>query len=617
MAAQKIFHIWALEVWSLAASLAQFAMMFALMVHFDGKQTFDGSFATLNTMTSILSTGSRASLLTTVSSCIGQGNWAAFSTKPRRLYDFEMISESSRGPLGSVQLLINSRFKGGALVRFGAFLTLLSIATGPFAQQLARVRQIEFLEEGGSIAQGLSYSKGINQPISWTAVSIPGAIGQPGRMTVDHASIISKPDFSMRASLMFALSAAKRDVIRQADFECPGTGCLFENFRSLAICNRCYNASSMLGVTQQINNVIDSNTSQEYSVTRYCLPNGLYLENKDVFPKVHLPNNNQEWEPERLVLSLYGNSNPNKSINAREINTLIWSQSIIKVDNSTGIWQWPNMSVYAVECALYYCVKNYSFRVVHNTMELELENELKEYRRHPDSWQFIGQETSHIMANASSNLAFHPNQSAFERSDLQLSNDSNNSESFNISQLGAALRRWMIGKPPLDIMGLEDSPYYNPDLAPVMWFSENLPARFDSIAASMSNSLRSGDDLNSRFVGKVVNPVTVYKINWPWMSYQLFLQVAAVVFFAITVSISQQLGGRDIPVWKSSQLAVMSQGPLVSDVLKGAETIEELETVAKKTSIMLFAKEEDQSLIQLGAEESTDKTSLRRNSASD
>jgi hypothetical protein len=87
--------------------------MFALMVHFDGKRTFDGSFISLNTITSILSTGSRASLLTAVSSCISQGNWAAFSTKPRRLYDFEMISESSRGPLGSVQLLLNSRFRGG------------------------------------------------------------------------------------------------------------------------------------------------------------------------------------------------------------------------------------------------------------------------------------------------------------------------------------------------------------------------------------------------------------------------------------------------------------------------------------------------------------------------
>ncbi|KAK7228180.1 hypothetical protein V2G26_000350 [Clonostachys chloroleuca] len=150
-----------------------------------------------------------------------------------------------------------------------------------------------------------------------------------------------------------------------------------------------------------------------------------------------------------------------------------------------------------------------------------------------------------------------------------------------------------------------------------MWSSEDLTARFDGIAASMSNSLRSGDDLNSRFVGKVANSITVYKINWPWMSYQLFLQVAAMVFFAITVGVNRQPGGSHIPVWKSSQLAVMSQGPLVSDVLKGAKTLEELETAAKKTSIMLFAKDEDQLLMPLSTGEAADGTSLRRNSASD
>uniref|UniRef100_A0A0B7K4N1 Uncharacterized protein n=2 Tax=Bionectria ochroleuca TaxID=29856 RepID=A0A0B7K4N1_BIOOC len=604
MAAQKILRDWALEFWSLVASLAQFAAMFALMVHFDGKRTFDGSFISLNTITSILSTGSRASLLTAVSSCISQGNWAAFSTKPRRLYDFEIISESSRGPLGSVQLLLNSRFRGGALVRFSAVLTLLSIATGPFAQQLVRVGQIDFLEEGGSIAQGLSYSKGVNWP------QYMFYYGENGAKIVWRATVICKPDFSMRASLMFALSTEKKDVIRQAAFECPGTSCLFENFQSLAICSRCYNITSMLEVNQHIKNVTDGGISGGYSVTRYSLPNGLYLENKDAFPNI--PVTGEGSEPARDVLTLYGNSNPNRSINAREIDTLIWSQSVIKVENSTNIWQWPNMSVHAMEYALYYCVKNYSFRVVNNSMELELENELREYRRHPDSWKVhLGNLESKIIANVSSSLAFHPNQSAFERSDLQLAND------FNKKGCPAAVDDWKPRTGHYSYHLQSGLLLYDPDLAPAMWFSKNLTGLFDSIAASMSNSLRSGDNLNSRFVGKVANPITVYKINWPWISYQLFLHIAAMVFFAITVGINRQPGGGGIPVWKSSQLAVMSQGPLVSDVLKGAKTLEELETAAKKTSIMLFAKDEDQPLMPLGAGEAADGTSLRRNSASD
>ncbi|CAH0021086.1 unnamed protein product [Clonostachys rhizophaga] len=625
MAAQTITHVWALEFWSLAASLAQFAIMFALMMFFDGKQTFDGLFVAMNTITSILSTGSRASLLTTVSSCISQRSWAAFSAKPRRLYDFEMISESSRGPLGGVQLLVDSRFKGGALVRFGAIITLLSIATGPFAQQLVRVRQIDFLEEGGSITQGLSYSKGIVKP------HFGAHYGQKDSMIIMNVRVVMcKPDFSMKASLMFALSAEKSDVIRQATFECPGTSCLFQNFRSLAICSRCYDISSMLVVNQYMTNFTDNNI---------LLPNIVFQMDFIWKSKMYLQMT-LILEPDRLVLSLYGTSNPDKSIKAREIDTLIWSQSVIKVDNSTNIWQWPNMSVYAMECALFYCIKDYSFRVVNSSMELELESERKEYRRHPDSWKLLlGNSESEIIANASINLALHPNQSAFERSDLQLSSDLNKSEGFNISQSGvktisslvqtlfsscfnkkgcpAAVDDW---RPPTGYYShsrMRNVMDYNPDIAPFTWFSENLTARFDGIAASMSNSLRSGDDLNSRFVGKVANPITVYKINWPWISYQLFLQVAAMIFFAITVGVNRQPGGSHIPVWKSSQLAVMSQGPLVSDVLKGAKTLEELETAAKKTSIMLFAKDEDQPLMPLGAGEAADGTSLRRNSASD
>jgi hypothetical protein len=93
----------------------------------------------------------------------------------------------------------------------------------------------------------------------------------------------------------------------------------------------------MLEVNQHIKNVTDGGISGGYSVTRYSLPNGLYLENKDAFPNI--PVTGEGSEPARDVLTLYGNSNPNRSINAREIDTLIWSQSVIKVENSTNIWQ--------------------------------------------------------------------------------------------------------------------------------------------------------------------------------------------------------------------------------------------------------------------------------------
>jgi hypothetical protein len=105
--------LWTWEIASLVASIAQFVAMIAILISFDGKEIFDGPLVTLNTVVSILALGSKASLLTLVANCISQANWSLFSGPPRRLYDFEIVADASRGPLGSLRLLISRSFKGG------------------------------------------------------------------------------------------------------------------------------------------------------------------------------------------------------------------------------------------------------------------------------------------------------------------------------------------------------------------------------------------------------------------------------------------------------------------------------------------------------------------------
>lgn len=110
---QSRLHGWEFEILAIASSILMVVAMAALLAAYDRKPVFQSKMWTLNAFISTLSTASRAALLTVVGSCISQGNWILFSGAARRLYDFELVSEASRGPLGSLKVLANPSLRGG------------------------------------------------------------------------------------------------------------------------------------------------------------------------------------------------------------------------------------------------------------------------------------------------------------------------------------------------------------------------------------------------------------------------------------------------------------------------------------------------------------------------
>lgn len=104
---------WTSEILAVASSIIFLIAMVVLLAAFNRKPIFDNKIWTLNALISALSTASKAALLSAVASCISQENWVLFSGKPRRLYDFELISEASRGPFGSFKVLTSFKLRGG------------------------------------------------------------------------------------------------------------------------------------------------------------------------------------------------------------------------------------------------------------------------------------------------------------------------------------------------------------------------------------------------------------------------------------------------------------------------------------------------------------------------
>jgi hypothetical protein len=120
---------------------------------------------TLNAYISILSKLAGAALLLPVSEALGQLKWSWFQQNSKQMWDFEIFDNASRGPWGSLLLLI--RTKGRALAALGAMITLCLMALDPFFQQVVDFPDRWSLEDTiSSIPRTIRYDPGVGDEIS-------------------------------------------------------------------------------------------------------------------------------------------------------------------------------------------------------------------------------------------------------------------------------------------------------------------------------------------------------------------------------------------------------------------------------------------------------------------
>jgi hypothetical protein len=101
---------WLLEIISWIFSAICMAIILSVLLHYNGRPLPAWKLGlTLNSFISILSGFAKASLLLPTAEALGQLKWNWFSKKPRQMMDFEIIDSASRGPLGSMVLLANTK----------------------------------------------------------------------------------------------------------------------------------------------------------------------------------------------------------------------------------------------------------------------------------------------------------------------------------------------------------------------------------------------------------------------------------------------------------------------------------------------------------------------------
>ncbi|KPM39707.1 hypothetical protein AK830_g6852 [Neonectria ditissima] len=647
---------WALEYWALLGSIATFVAMVILLRVFNGKAVFAWNSVTLNTIVSILSLAMKASLAYVLAECMAQWKWILFAREARPLMDFERIDAATRGPLGSLRILI--RTKGAPCLQFGAVLTLLAVGLDPLAQQLVQFRQSIVFENSN---YGDSGNVALISRAPWYAMGKTSVTQDVvDNSTAYNYTVDTEIPLSMQSAILTGLSRSPWEVAQEPLVQCPTGNCTWDQFQTLGVCHKCNNITSDLKRTKGFGDVLLALSNyilmgSDIPSTAFSLPNGHFAANIDGCPPY---NGNfakcDDSQPlviytdRQRALTSFGTGNPNKTNSMKDIDTLIWSTSVIYPDvewlgkfssplgdDSGDVAKWPDIPMRAMECAVYYCVKTIDSAVTGDRL-VENITEATEYVRTSDSWERGSERENNLKENTPpdderDSLEFDSRYSVVEYSDLVFGIPNNYTESLyrvdhkSVKSISAYFQNLLranhtgsprqkreiekkLGKgaagfngvaigPDMDDFSLEATPLaLNGVWA---WNRTNMSSTFLALSTSMTNEMRrnyqpglvsySGQD-KDRFqdgtmtqFGSVGFVTAVYDIQWPWIALH-GVMLAAVILFLFMTLVSSGLT-TTVPLWKSSSLATIRRGYEVGDVFGGADTVEDMETTARKAYV--------------------------------
>lgn len=401
--------------------------------------------------------------------------------------------------------------------------------------------------------------------------------------------------------------------------------------------------------------------------TAFFLPNGHFLPN--FHGCFHVKGYNEETKdpmcPVHVVaggtptflMTSYGTGNPNKTVSMHELDTLIWSMSFIQMNEfpegtpkqeikdidhhihgqtrKKGPWDdWPNTPISATECALYWCVKSLEPRVEDNIFR-EAGVETKGFKRKPGSWGVVGGDSvaPENRPTDLKSLEFGNRTSHLLRQDLALyfPDRPEDQDLYNITCdavwginafFQESLRNvWDAdGKaeklvraeymPDAAVMfnGWAEMERISPSLLGAFWDrpSTNLSARFDALATSMTNEVRSvvipaerpdlmegeyfSPTVRETVEGRIGVQTVYYRVEWYWIALHGVILLGGIVFWAST---SMEAGQQTVPVWKNHSLAAVSQGThlAVADLIRDAKTTKDMESVARRGAVKLAVPE--------------------------
>lgn len=215
------------------------------------------------------------------------------------------------------------------LLQVGALTTLLSLAIGPFTQQLLQLEQNLIYSpenERATIPRADRYSLGNEYSVATSWRSPNGRNSRPSTL------VFADPDVSMQAAFNDGLNpnAQVNNIVQQLSFHCTTGNCTWDMYQSLAVCSICNDVSSEMVALESEGSIFNDlqnawgEDAPPSNNTSFRLPNGLSIDN---IPGAQFVGNKSAVNssiPGVVLMTTYGTGNASETNTLQHINTLIW-----------------------------------------------------------------------------------------------------------------------------------------------------------------------------------------------------------------------------------------------------------------------------------------------------
>ncbi|KAJ0161694.1 hypothetical protein CTA2_5795 [Colletotrichum tanaceti] len=294
----------------------------------------------INALISALSTVSRSTLAVAVSAAISQRQWIRLDEDSHPLADLEIHDSASRGPWGSMSLLFSFRWSDAASL--GALITVLSLAMGPFTQQITAFENAPTPFGISNISSRVVFETGVN---STNGQVFPQGWVQAPETFNPHIYQGLYFDGDLTDTIL-------RNTL-QLQPRSSGGNASFGVSESLAVCSQCANITSYLSPAKRSTNPDDWCHSSEGGCWWWTLPNGA-----DINGPTSFANRNTS------VLTLHVSFDPivldtSDRLTILNVTAIMPGWRVTSFDDTQRPLTGVGVQGQAQECSLYWCVNTY------------------------------------------------------------------------------------------------------------------------------------------------------------------------------------------------------------------------------------------------------------------
>ncbi|CAI6323300.1 unnamed protein product [Periconia digitata] len=550
----NVIKRWLLEIISWWVSAICMAIIVGTLIRYrEQKPPRWISGLTLNTFIAVLSKISGAALILPISEGLGQLKWSWFRGDSKRMWDFEIFDNASRGPWGSFLLLI--RTKGKALAALGALVTLCCLALDPFFQQVVDFPERWTLQTVSSIPRVVRYEPkfGIEYRNSL----------ELGRQDLDVRAVAEKFFYDNGTQPMLLGNGTRPEI----PLSCPTSNCTYPEYDSLAVCSQCADVSDMLSF-KCLNTTVDwiGNLTGGASAV---FPNGTmcgYFLNNTMMSGYSL-DVGKPWANETLLMRslplinlstkepMYGNG----SINFKDIRNPVMDIIVVRAKDGTVDSVRRNERPLAHECVISWCVQTMKSSYAYGAYEETVVRTVHNNSQGPFPWRSETTAIGTAMYYLEDPL-IDPAAKGYNSTDVF--GVPNIAHRYTVAIFDDIFPSWITvansSSTPLMRFKNYLSLVSTRTLEFDPWLTNDMSNHFGRLASAMTNAIRSSSS-KVLIYGDAYDKESYVAVRWEWLSLPLGLLLLTAIFLVATI-VKTTKEKDEVGVWKTSAIATLLYG---------------------------------------------------------